>query len=47
MAGDELVGNMDSLLMVDYFKKKNALTVLNEAALNKSTAMASEIFLNH
>ena len=47
MAGDELVGNMDSLVMVDYFKKKNVLTVLNEAALNKSTAMASEIFLNH
>ena len=47
MAGDDLVGNMDSLLMVNYFKKKNVLTVLNEAALNKSTAMASEIFLNH
>jgi hydroxymethylglutaryl-CoA lyase len=47
MAGDELVGNMDSLAMVDYFKKKNVLTVLNEAALNKCTAMASEIFLNH
>ena len=25
MAGDELVGNMDSLLMVDYFQKKNVL----------------------
>ena len=47
MAGDELVGNMDSLLMVDYFKKKNVLTVLNEAALNQSTTIASEIFLNH
>jgi hydroxymethylglutaryl-CoA lyase len=47
MAGDELVGNMDSLLMVDYFKKKNVLTVLNEAALNKSAAIAREIFLNH
>jgi hydroxymethylglutaryl-CoA lyase len=47
MAGDELVGNMDSLLMVDYFKKKNVLTALNEAALNKSTAIAGEIFLNH
>ena len=25
MAGDELVGNMDSLTMIDYFKKKNVL----------------------
>jgi hydroxymethylglutaryl-CoA lyase len=47
MAGDELVGNMDSLLMVDYFKKMNVLTDLNEAALSKSTTIAGEIFLNH
>ena len=25
MAGDELVGNMDSLLMIGYFRKKNVL----------------------
>jgi hydroxymethylglutaryl-CoA lyase len=47
MAGDELVGNMDSLLMIDYFKKKNVLPVLNEEALEKSTRLANEIFINH
>ncbi len=47
MAGDELVGNMDSLLMIDYFKKKNVLPDLNEQALEKSIHMANEIFLNH
>jgi hydroxymethylglutaryl-CoA lyase len=47
MAGDELVGNMDSLLMIDYFKKKNVLPVLNEEALKKSTRLANEIFINH
>ncbi len=47
MAGDELVGNMDSLIMIDYFKKKNVLPVLNESALEKSRLLANEIFLNH
>src|ERR1700692_1684980 len=47
MAGDELVGNMDSLLMIDYFKKKNVLPELNEEALEKSIRLANEIFINH
>ena len=47
MAGDELVGNMDSLLMIDYFRKKNLLPALNETALTKSSLLAAEIFLNH
>jgi hydroxymethylglutaryl-CoA lyase len=47
MAGDELVGNMDSLLMIDYFRKKNVLPVLNEEALEKSILLANEIFINH
>jgi hydroxymethylglutaryl-CoA lyase len=47
MAGDELVGNMDSLLMIGYFQKKNLLPVLNESALERSRVLASEIFLNH
>ncbi len=47
MAGDELIGNMDSLTMIDYFKGKNVLPVLNEPALKKSIMMANEIFLNH
>jgi len=47
MAGDDLVGNMDSLLLIDYFRKKNFLPELNEEALLKSSELASEIFLNH
>ena len=48
MAGDELVGNMDSLLMMDYFQKEKRLPELNEQALEqKQSIMASEIFLNH
>jgi hydroxymethylglutaryl-CoA lyase len=47
MAGDEMVGNMDSLLMIDYFNKKQVLPLLNESALTKSRLLASEIFLNH
>lgn len=47
MAGDDLVGNMDSLLMLDYFRKKNALPKLDELALERSRQLADEIFLNH
>jgi hydroxymethylglutaryl-CoA lyase len=44
MAGDELVGNMDSILMIDYFKQKNMLPDMNENALEKSIILAGEIF---
>jgi hydroxymethylglutaryl-CoA lyase len=44
MAGDELVGNLDSLLMIDYFKQKNMLLGMNEIALQKSVSLADEIF---
>jgi len=47
MAGDELVGNMDSLLMINYFQKKNVLPALNPAALDLSRKISGEIFLNH
>ncbi len=47
MAGDDLVGNMDSLLLVDFFREKNLLPDLNETALTKCSLLASEIFLNH
>jgi hydroxymethylglutaryl-CoA lyase len=47
MAGDELVGNMDSLLMIDYFQKKKVLPILNEPALKKSIQLANEIFINY
>src|SRR5450432_129391 len=44
MACDELVGNMDSLLMIDYFHKKKVLPALHPAALEKSRLLAREIF---
>jgi len=47
MAGDELVGNMDSLLLIDYFREKNLLLPLNEKALQKSRVLSAGIFLNH
>jgi hydroxymethylglutaryl-CoA lyase len=47
MAGDDLVGNMDSLLLMDYFDKKGLLPPLNEKALQKSITLSSGIFLNH
>lgn len=47
MAADELVGNMDSLLLIDYFRKKKMLPVLNEEALQKSVALSADIFQNH
>jgi hydroxymethylglutaryl-CoA lyase len=47
MAGDELVGNVDSLLLMDYFRDKKMLPSLNEAALQKSILLASGVFQNH
>lgn len=45
MAQDELVGNMDSLFMINYFKEKDLLNNLNEDALEESLKLASEIFV--
>jgi hydroxymethylglutaryl-CoA lyase len=45
MADDELVGNMDSELMIQYFKEKEILPVLNEDALKESLRIANEIFI--
>lgn len=45
MADDELVGNMDTELMIPYFNKLNLLNNLDLAALNKCSRMASEIFI--
>ena len=47
MAGDELVGNMDSLIMIDYFKKSLVLPAFNETALQNCRILASEIFSNY
>ena len=45
MAQDELVGIMDSVFMIDYFKEKKMLNSLNEDALKRSLQLASEIFV--
>jgi hydroxymethylglutaryl-CoA lyase len=44
MAGDELVGNMDSDVMIEYFKRRGVLPVLNELALENCKRLANEIF---
>src|SRR5438445_11908056 len=42
MAGDELVGNMDTALMIPYFKNLHLIGDLNEEALDrKSTRLNS------
>jgi len=45
MANDDLVGNMRTEWMIDYFKKKELLNGFNEDALAKSLQLASEIFV--
>jgi hydroxymethylglutaryl-CoA lyase len=45
MANDDLVGNMPTEWMIDYFKKKKPLNDLNEDALAKSLQLASEVFV--
>ncbi|MEO8414056.1 MAG: hydroxymethylglutaryl-CoA lyase [Ginsengibacter sp.] len=45
MAGDELVGNINSELMIPYFKSLGYLREINEDALAESSRMASEIFV--
>ena len=45
MAGDELVGNMNSELVITYLEEKGLLTELNKEALNKSLRIAAEIFV--
>jgi len=44
MANDELVGNMDTGLMIPYFKELGILRPLNQSALDRSLVLASEIF---
>jgi hydroxymethylglutaryl-CoA lyase len=45
MADDELVGNMDSELMINYFEQNNLLSGLNKEALAESLRIAGEIFI--
>jgi len=45
MAGDDLVGNMDTELMIPYFESLNLLPQLDPAALKKCHDMANNIFI--
>ena len=45
MAQDELVGNMDTLFMIDYFKEKKILNNINEEALQQSITIADQVFI--
>ncbi|HEY9340762.1 MAG TPA: hydroxymethylglutaryl-CoA lyase [Hanamia sp.] len=45
MAEDELVGNMNTELMIPYFKQSGLLKNINEEALAKAGEMASQIFV--
>jgi hydroxymethylglutaryl-CoA lyase len=45
MADDELVGNMNSELMIRYFKEQQMPLALDEGALKESLRLASEIFI--
>jgi hydroxymethylglutaryl-CoA lyase len=44
MADDELVGNMNSERMIEYFEEHHLLQGLNKEALEKSQRMAGQIF---
>ncbi|HMH31884.1 MAG TPA: hydroxymethylglutaryl-CoA lyase [Puia sp.] len=46
MANDELVGNMNSELLIPYFTQLKLLPELNDSALQESIRIAGEIFLN-
>ena len=45
MAGNELVGNMDTRLMLDFFKKHEATVSIDEAALEIAVAFANRLFV--
>ncbi|MEO8171807.1 MAG: hydroxymethylglutaryl-CoA lyase [Sediminibacterium sp.] len=45
MAQDELVGNMDTELMMTYFAERGITTNINQHALDQSLRIASEIFI--
>jgi hydroxymethylglutaryl-CoA lyase len=45
MADNELVGNMNSELMIEYFKEKKMIDNLDETSLRESLRIADEVFL--
>ena len=45
MAKDELVGNMDTEKMIDYFEEENRLTGVDRQALSDSLKIAETVFV--
>lgn len=45
MAGNELVGNLDTQNVIAYLQEKDLLSPINKEALQKSLQLASEIFV--
>jgi hydroxymethylglutaryl-CoA lyase len=45
MANDDLVGNMNTENMVDFFEKQNLINSINKEALQESLSIASEVFV--
>jgi hydroxymethylglutaryl-CoA lyase len=45
MAGNDLVGNVNSELMISYLEEQNLLNGINKVALQNSLKLASEIFV--
>jgi hydroxymethylglutaryl-CoA lyase len=45
MAQDDLVGNMNTELMIDYFEEQNLVTGINKDRLNECLQLAAEIFV--
>jgi hydroxymethylglutaryl-CoA lyase len=45
MAGNDLVGNMDTEWMIRHFHDKGLMTPLNETALKESLKLADEVFI--
>lgn len=45
MAGNDLVGNMDTEVMINYFEQKGYQLPINKIALQKCTLLANEIFV--
>ncbi len=45
MAGNDLVGNLDTAWMIDYFGKKEMLPGLNMPALHESIEMSTSVFV--
>ena len=45
MAGDDLVGNMDTELMIKYFEEKKLLNAIDKDALQHASFLANKIFV--